>query len=338
MNSDQLLQSAMANYHAGRIEAASSQCTELLNASFTNGAAWYLRGLLHHHKGNVLEAAIDLRRALSLIPDHADAWKLLDNISGNASIELGKIGQILVTGVHAWCDRWTDGTIQSGPFRGIERYNNSFVEGVPSYDSIGKLFGWYEAELHPWVEQASHVPYTRVINIGCADGYYAFGLAHLIPTAQVYAFDYDEKAQVVCKQIAVRSGLSHRVHIDGLCTIEHLRQLAVSGAGERTLIFIDCEGCEKELLNPQIVGALAGCDIIVECHDFFDPQITPTLLSRFSASHHIDKVDQGGRNPNAFQDMRYFPEMTRWLMVCENRPVGLIHWMRLQSLQHQQRS
>ncbi|MBF0124459.1 MAG: hypothetical protein HQL60_03885 [Magnetococcales bacterium] len=332
MDIDQRLQSAMADYHAGRMESAWGKCTEVLGASFTHAEAWYLRGMLCQHKGNLLEAAADFRRTLSLVPDHTDAWHRLDAITRQASADLTKAGQIVATGIHAWCDRWVSGAVQSGPFRGVERLNNSFVEGIPSYDSIGKLFGWYEAELHPWIEQVGRVAYTTVINVGCADGYYAFGLAHLLPNAQVYAFDLEQKAQTVCRQIAVRSGLTQRVHIDGLCTIEHLKQLIKPS--ERTLLFVDCEGCEKELLDPQIIATLSDCDIIVECHDCFDPQITPTLKARFSASHLIDEVEQGGRNPSAFKEMCNFPEMTRWIMMCENRPVGLMHWLRLRSLQH----
>ena len=70
--------------------------------------------------------------------------------------------------------------ILSGPFKGM-RY------GDFSYNSalIPKLLGTYEADLHGWVGEAVAAGYDAVINIGCAEGYYAVGFAYADPRVEV---------------------------------------------------------------------------------------------------------------------------------------------------------
>jgi hypothetical protein len=67
-------------------------------------------------------------------------------------------------------------------------------------------------------------------------------------------------------------------------------------------------------------------DVIVECHDFIDPSITETLIERFAASHTVERIEQGGRNPNAYPPLRQLDELYRWLAISEQRPVSM-NWL-----------
>ena len=60
---------------------------------------------------------------------------------------------------------------------------------------VPKLIGSYEEEVHPIIEEIIRRRYSIVVNIGCAEGYYAVGFALRIPDAIVYAFDVDTTAQ-----------------------------------------------------------------------------------------------------------------------------------------------
>jgi hypothetical protein len=44
--------------------------------------------------------------------------------------------------------------------------------------------------------------------------------------------------------------------------------------------------------------------MIIECHDFLNPQTTKILKQRFSGSHVIDDVFEGSRDPNQFVSLR----------------------------------
>ena len=210
--------------------------------------------------------------------------------------------------------------VQSGPFAGME------LDDGRAYDwhRANKLLGCYEANLNTHLlKSVKRVPGT-VVNVGCAEGYYAVGLARLLPDATVFAFDTDWNAGR-CRQTAELNGVSNRVVVNGLCTTEMLAHL-VARAG-RTLIFMDCEGGELELLDPARVPLLASCDIIVETHNYLDRSITGTLLQRFAASHAVELVESGGaRAINQFAELHSWRELDRWLLVSEGRPETM-NWL-----------
>ncbi|MGE5504475.1 MAG: class I SAM-dependent methyltransferase [Actinomycetota bacterium] len=207
-------------------------------------------------------------------------------------------------------------TVQSGPFAGMELPSaSSWGDG----DRATKLLGCYEANLHEPIRQAVARAPARVVNVGCAEGYYAIGLARLLPGAQVFAYDIDTAATRVCAQAAQANGVT--VTTGGECTTA---LLADHSAGDgRTLLVIDCEGAELDLLDPDKVPGLARCDILVECHDFVDHSITATLQRRLGPTHALELLHEGGRDPHLVPAMAGWAELDRWLVVDEGRPESM---------------
>ncbi|MGO9452549.1 MAG: hypothetical protein ACLQDV_16145 [Candidatus Binataceae bacterium] len=187
-----------------------------------------------------------------------------------------------------------------------------------------KLLGCYEEELHrPLKELVARRP-VKILNIGCAEGYYAVGLARLVPGAEVLAYDICTKAQAICRLTAEANGVNSRVRVIGECTPAALRT-AIAKEG-RTLIVMDCEGAELALLDPAAVPELASCDILAECHDFLDRAITATLHQRFMTSHVVENIVEGARDPNKYALVRQWPALDRWLVVNEGRP-EMMNWL-----------
>src|SRR5262245_44644341 len=71
--------------------------------------------------------------------------------------------------------------VLTGPFQGLLFVN---ITGWGTLTS--RWLGCYEAELHPWIEAAVGRGYQRIINIGCAEGYYACGFAQRLRSAEVF--------------------------------------------------------------------------------------------------------------------------------------------------------
>ena len=66
------------------------------------------------------------------------------------------------------------GNVLSGPFAGMAMLpESSWGDG----DLAPKLLGCYEAELHPAIAKAISRKPKNIVNIGCAEGYYAVGMA-----------------------------------------------------------------------------------------------------------------------------------------------------------------
>ncbi|MBF0159326.1 MAG: 50S ribosomal protein L11 methyltransferase [Magnetococcales bacterium] len=331
MDIKQILQGALNASNAGEHERALDLCRAALSQDQKRTESWRLFGLIQQQLANFPEAATAYRVALDLDPDDQEASHQLELIRKQAFQKSIYFGNVVVLTLLPYYLNLFKHTVQQGPFRGMLYYDEAFSPATPAaaYDIISKLTGWYEVELHPWLQEACLNHYDVVINVGCAEGYYAIGMARCLPQARVYAFDIDENAQRICRKGVQLNGVADRIEVVGLCTPERLQQVT---QGQRALMIIDCEGCEKDLLNPDRAPALADCDIIVECHDFTDSSITSTLMERFGKTHQIDRVIQGPRDPNALTLFHDMHELMRWLVLCEWRPKTM-HWLRLKSLQ-----
>ena len=195
--------------------------------------------------------------------------------------------------------------VLSGPLMGMDFLSES-AEGC----HIAKLLGCDDQPLQPLIEAASQANYPRIINIGCAEGYYAVDMARRMPGTQVLAFDLNPKAQTGCTALAAKNGVANRVSVGALFKPEDFAQYA----NQRVLVLCDIEGAERELLNPEVVPALAGMDLIVESHECLIPGITQQLIDRFSSSHTITLVeDNGQRNfaqaPAWFKNLAHLDQL-----------------------------
>ena len=179
---------------------------------------------------------------------------------------------------------------QTGPFRGMTCITNA-DEGCLN----PKLLGSYEEELESSLESFISAGYDRVIDVGCASGYFVVGLALRLPHAQVFGFDLDEGAISRCKELIALNKVESRITLLGGCTTTELQRL-IQG---KTLLIMDCDGPEYELLDPKAAPALRQCDIIVECHDHVNPAITNTIQERFRESHAIELIPAHNECPTS---------------------------------------
>jgi hypothetical protein len=80
----------------------------------------------------------------------------------------------------------TRGRVHSGPFAGMR-----WISSAPDCARIHipKLLGIYERELNPYIDQACALNFSRIVDVGAAEGYYAVGMALRNPHARVIAFE-----------------------------------------------------------------------------------------------------------------------------------------------------
>ena len=214
--------------------------------------------------------------------------------------------------------------IKNGPFAGI-----NYIM-IPPYRGLSaKLLGSYERELHPAFEEAIKAAYRVLINVGSAEGSYSVGYAVKVPQSTVYAFDIDPREQEFCRQLAAANNVSGRVHVSAECTPQDFEKLITPGS---TLILMDCEGCEDELLDPQKAPKLLQADIILEIHDFTDSTLKDRIRTRFSTTHTIRQYDYHPRNPDDVPEVRFLKtEAQRQLAVME-RDTNAQSWFYLRRI------
>jgi hypothetical protein len=201
-------------------------------------------------------------------------------------------------------------TVYSGPFRGMAYLDHS-TEGC----LLPRLLGCYEAELHDDLATFAREKLDAVVDIGCAEGYYAVGLARLMPDVMVHAYDTDANARQSCRGLAERNGVADRVVIGETFTGD----LFESFADRRTLVMIDTEGFEEALMRPQDWPALSRLAIIMETHPDKHPDIVATMLARFSASHDIVLRSTSPRSAELPGWLLEQPQLDQLLAIWEHR-------------------
>lgn len=195
----------------------------------------------------------------------------------------------------------------SGPFAGMRYFDAA--EGA----LLPRLIGCYEAELQPTLLKMREENYQTIIDVGCAEGYYAVGLSQLFPDASIYAHDISEVAQQACMKLADANGVSERVQVSGIFDGNTLQKHTET----KTLVICDIEGAEAELLDPVQFPAFKEVDLIVEVHECFKPGLVQKMTERFSPSHDIEWIWQ---SPNAH---RLLPD---WLQTLSHLDQILCMW------------
>ncbi len=204
--------------------------------------------------------------------------------------------------------------VLGGPFAGIR-----FLSFASGSGLLPKIAGTYELEIQPAVEASLARGYVRVVNIGCGEGYYAVGYAWRLPAAEVHAFDLDALARQRLRRLARLNRVAGRLRLGARCRPEDLAALAGPGC----LVVCDCEGCEKDLLDPIRAPRLAATDLLVELHDFVDPSITETVVGRFRATHDVEILPMRERDPAGLPLLAGLSPEEQRFAVWEGRPEGM---------------
>jgi precorrin-6B methylase 2 len=231
--------------------------------------------------------------------------------------ELGDLNELLRT-LGRWRSKVIANTfighhgakVLGGPFAGMA-YVSEASEGA----LVPRLLGTYESELHPHLEAFAAAGLDTVIDVGCAEGYYAVGLARLMPQVTVQAYDIDDKARAACADLAAQNGVAERVIIGGEFAPDGFEAFA----GRRVLVMVDAEGAELDILQPALSPSLAQMNIIVETHDLYRKGALATLMQRFTPTHDIVRVDQQPKVFDMPDWLRALPHLDQLLAVWEWR-------------------
>jgi hypothetical protein len=181
--------------------------------------------------------------------------------------------------------------VLAGPFQGM-RYFNEVTWG----SLIPKWVGTYEMELHPWIRQIAERPPRIVIDVGCAEGFYAVGLARLLPGVRVFAFDIDYISRRQLRKLSKLNGVANQIDLAGWCSHQEVERLAAGGAA---LLIADIEGHEIILLDPIACPSLVTTQILVELHPPLGGILEDTrseLKARFADTHRAEELTSVSRN------------------------------------------
>jgi hypothetical protein len=209
----------------------------------------------------------------------------------------------------------------SGPFKGLK-----FRQRFPTKPM---LLGVWEKEISFIWDSLQDFKY--IIDIGAAEGYYAVGLAKRYPDPIVYAFEMKLSTQRLLQKV-ISDNLIKNIEIRGKCEYKDL--LDFGAKLDDSLIVMDCEGYEMELLNDDSTSILNNTTLVVELHEMYAPGCTHELKKRFSSTHYVKEIKGKHRNvndwPPELKILKYlFPTSLLLHFMDEGRPYPM-NWLYMQ--------
>ncbi len=201
-------------------------------------------------------------------------------------------------------------TIKHGPFTGMNY-------GVPASEGGGapRLMGVYETSLAPVIDDIVAGDPALIIDVGCAEGYYAVGLARRLPNATIWARDTDARARQKCRDLAEMNGVADRVEVGGTMTHADF-DICLR---HKSVVVCDIEGAEIDLLQPTLARGLYAADILVECHPAVGNDVAATIKDRFALTHDIVQLDRKLDDEGLPQWMQGSSDLDRLLALWEWR-------------------
>jgi hypothetical protein len=200
-----------------------------------------------------------------------------------------------------------DYRVQTGPFAGL-RYTRS---AVLSRHATPTLLGTYERQIYPFLEAAIE-RCSYVIDIGCAEGYFALGIAQM--GKQVVAFDANPHERRVFREMAAANRLARLVKVERWCSPARLIELVRAHPG--ALIICDIDGGELDLFTPEVISAIRHCDLIVELHGK-DAEENLPFVKRFDDSA---RILNHPAEPAEVSRLSFLPAGEAARMATEYRP------------------
>jgi glycosyltransferase involved in cell wall biosynthesis len=280
---------------------------------------WKLGYALYWEQGRKNEALEYFRKGLSLFPLSAPGWKtyLLSLLRTESArrvsrlIDCGRQCWWYVSDA-SWRRAYRDNMKRIGIFR--KRQRNAVERIVRTHGAVVMtgpfqgmrfplanrastycghvLLGTYELELAATIDEICQRNYSTIVDVGASEGYYVAGLALRNPTAYVLGFEADTEKHCKIHEVLQANSIRN-VEVRGFCDAEDLR--ALLRRCRKVLLLVDIDGGELNLLNPTLIGELAGVDILVETHDIICPGILKKLMDRFAGTHEIISIETTAR-------------------------------------------
>lgn len=227
-------------------------------------------------------------------------------------------------------DRLFNSTVKYGPFRGLKLATESWWGAT---DRGSMLLGLYEQEV---LHSLTNIPkkYDTFIDLGAADGYYGIGVLINNLFKKSFCFEISENGRRVIKQNAENNSVSHRVEIRGIAEKDFYKQIPTDIL-DKSVLFIDIEGAEFDLLDASTFKAFRKSIIFIELHDWFfedGEEKLKKLKNDAQAMHTATEITMTSRDPSRFHELTKLPDTDRWLICSEGRG-QLMTWLRFDPIQ-----
>lgn len=211
-----------------------------------------------------------------------------------------------------------NGQVKYGPFTGLHLNRETWWGKL---DLGSQCLGLYEKELLDFIETLPDDRFSHFIDIGAADGYYAIGMLVSKKINHCICFEQSEKGQQTILTNWQRNQAPGKLKILGEANELSLSSLRPEEL-QRSLVLIDIEGFEFELLSKAFLAKLQACTIIIEVHNWVENFLEKYAQLLRNAHHFFDieMVERIDRTTSHLPELRDMTDDNRLLFTSERRP------------------
>ena len=170
-----------------------------------------------------------------------------------------------------------------GPFK-----NLIIPKNIP-FLNLHYLLGTYEYWLQKIIINCVKKK-KKIIQIGCASGYYTNGLAFVNKNLKAFGFDISKKHIKYAIEIAKANNLINTKYF----AVKKKHDYS-NFDFENSFLIIDIEGGEYEICNIKLIQKLSTCTILLELHNTNLINLEngkKELIKKFSRSHNYKIIDE----------------------------------------------
>ena len=200
-----------------------------------------------------------------------------------------------------------------------------------SRDNCSKLLGIYESQVQDKIiQEQKKNNLINIVNFGAADGYHILGLIKKGYFKNGYAFEIDKVTKNYLDENINKNNLDGKIKTFFEANFDIIFKNISDNDLKKTLFLIDIEGQEFELLNETILKRLMHSYLLVENHDFIQPNknLTNIFQQNIKKFFNIEIIEYSSKNPFQINLLKNFSEIDKWLMMNEGRPQTM-HWIYL---------
>jgi len=217
-------------------------------------------------------------------------------------------------------------TVAYGPFRGMKLPAEAWWGGA---ERGAMMLGIYEKEV---LESLIAAPssHKTFIDVGAADGYYGVGMAFSGAFERCYCFELAARGRRILAECAKSNGVEAKVVILGGADCAFVERIPAERR-DKSVVLVDVEGAEFELLTENVFRALRGSIIVIELHEWlFDDGAQRLQRLRADAQKHfiVTELRTSARDLSQFPELDAFSDDDRWLLCSEGRGRAM-RWYRL---------
>ncbi len=168
--------------------------------------------------------------------------------------------------------------IYFGPFTGLK-----IPQSVYNILTTSEILGLYESCLHSKFEILLNKEIKNVLLVGGNNGYYASGISYLLNPDLIHIYETEKYFHTLIKSWFQENNFENYKISDKASKEEFIKIQS-----KIDFVFMDCEGFETELLNPEIFTWQEKTEILLEIHPFYKDNLISILSKRFMKTHKIE--------------------------------------------------